>query len=591
MERLNWAMLGVMGIVTALGLGTSTGAGKAKTNEEPLSVVVSSNVSNLPPCAACLKHASSTPVVTATPAATKLATDEPCTGNCQETGVCCDKSLSKKDGVVSIARTGELFEFAIPANKKPVASTAPVCEGDCPFSKKQEVVATPAASTTSITANVVCEGECCLSKKATATASATTTTDCPLAKAGEGLLNLTKNFVCEGGDCLAKPGHGKLTITAVEPASTQPEGLLNLLAAAEAAKSEEKPDGAAIGIVSGGFTLQATPTLNLTTGTLTLTGTADTKGETTRVVIAGQPNAKQTPAQERAVARATRLAAIETKMAQPWTLEFNDTPLTEVVEALQTKLGVPVLLDRRGLEDIAFDPATPLTAGKQPEIEAGEFLRGHLRNYNLTWMIPASNDRVLITSIQTSESMPINRLFDATDLIDENLGPDAIVERIQSLVEPPSWKVNGGNGELTVWQKGNRVSLLCSNTYWTQRAIAELLDDLRLNSGEAGGHAVLPAQQNPVAVLRRYELPTLLDVKDRNARQKLLTNQKQFFLTLLKDEPDFDPAVFEMIEFADQSLLLTKQSPVVHRRIQQTLKLLESQAGGAGGINATNVSQ
>jgi hypothetical protein len=527
MERLNWAVLGLIGIVTALGLGTSSGAGKTKTDEQPVRVTVSSDA---PACSAC-----------------------------QATGACCEQSANKKESGVSIERSSEVFDVKVSGNSK-----AWVIDGTGTCKPVSGEIAS---------------------------------TDCPLTKAAEMIENLTKNYVCEGGECLNKPGQGTLTIKTVDPAPAQPEGLSNLLAAAEAVHQEAKPVSGAGEIVTGGLTIDAKPSLNLTTGTLTLTGTADTtKAASGTLTINAIPNTKgiaivtaQSEAKpaidnSRAAARAAKLAKLEAKMEEPWTLACNETPLNQAVAALQTKLGVPVLLDAKALEDSGIDPGTPLTADQQPEIETGELLRGCLRNHGLTWIIPASNDRILITSLQAMEQTSINRVYEVTDLIDENHGTEAIIERIQSLVEPSTWKANGGQGDLTVWQKGNRVSLICSNTYWAQRAIAELLEDLRLNSGEAGTHAAIRANQPDVAVLKNYELPSLFNIKEQKDKQKQLETYKQSLLNVLKNEPGFDGAIFETLEFGNRTVLMTKQLPAVHQQIQRVLQMLKQHPGFGGSV-------
>jgi len=556
MERMNWAVLGLIGIVTALGLGTSSGAGKTKTDEQSVAV---SAASDKPSCSACCNHASATQAV----AATKPASDEACAGNCAATGVCCDKSLLKLDAALVA---------------KPETH---VCEGECISGKSVSGKAW------------VIDGTGTCKPVSGDVASA----DCPLTKAADAITNLTKQYVCEGGECLTKPGHGTLTIKAVDPATVKPEGLSNLLAAAEAVHQEAKPEIGPGEIVTGGFAINAKPTLNFTTGTLTVTGTAETtKADSGTLtinalpntkgiaIVTTQPEAKPAIDNSRAAARAAKLAKLEEKMAQPWTLALNETPLTQAAAAVQEKYGVPVLLDRRALQEMAFDTETPLTADQQPEIEAGEFLRGYLRNHDLTWMIPASNDRILITSIQAMEAMPINRVYDVTDLIDDNHGAEGIVERIQSLVEPQSWKANGGQGDLTIWQKGNRVSLICSNTYWAQRAIAELLEDLR--SVQETEEKQAPGKtDDKVSVMRRYDLPGTAHLEDAADQQKQIQHQRDFLLALCKDIEGFDPTMFQVAVYGTE-MLVTKQTPAVHRKLQQTLKLVTPSypcAGGFGG--------
>ncbi len=424
MERLNWAVLGLLGVITALGLTTSSGAGKSAPSQQPTSITATANA---PACSACRSHAATQkPVAVATPATTsKPVADEACAGICQAGGVCCDKNLSKN------------------------------------------------------------------------TVSTVAATDCPLAKTGDTILDLTKNYICEGGECftlqqpqgnsqkwsLSSKGcfpeqPGTVTITAnAEPA--KPEGLLDLTAAASAVQP--------------------------TTGAATFTFTP---------LAAKLETAKPQADYSRAAARAEKLAEIEAKMAEPWDLEFKDAKLEDIAKQVQEKYGVPVIIDRKALEEAAFGLATPITATKHPENEAGDCLRGMLNDLALTWMIPESNDRIFLTTVTAEQAMPIKRVFDVTALTDTNQSPEALVELIQLHIEPSTWSargatsvmgawknnknvrlistnnylvkqsgpgsIGGGTGVMSVWKNGKNVFLVSTNSYWVQRAVADFLADLRL---------------------------------------------------------------------------------------------------------------
>jgi hypothetical protein len=316
-----------------------------------------------------------------------------------------------------------------------------------------------------------------LSKKATA--SATATTDCPLTKAAEMIENLTKNYVCEGGECLTKPGQGTLILKTIEE-SAKPEGLSNLLAAAaaveanqpEAATAENGTTANTITITSGDLTKSGT-------GTLTLQLDADAKLGDAKAALA-KIAAPQSPADNsRAAARAAKLAKIEAKLEAPWELESEKITLEELVSVVQEKYGVPVIIDRKALEEAAFDIATPFTATKQPEIEAGQYLRGLLRDRGLAWIIPASNDRVLITTISEMENTPIRRVYEVTDLVGDD--PESLLQQLESTLTPIIW-VAGNSSNLMIRNHGPRCYLMATHDYWSQQELKMLLEDLRLQA-------------------------------------------------------------------------------------------------------------
>lgn len=612
MERLNWAVLGLMGLVTALGLSTSSGAGKAKTDEQPVSVAASSSAPACSDCSACQAQKTAAAAETSNSAVAKpdfdtlialiesttkattgnLVPGESCPGNCAATGVCCDKSLPKS-------------ETALAAK-----SEAHPCEGECCLSKKSVGLADGKSSATQ--GFVICgDGTC---KSVTAEAK---TLGCPLAKAADALANLTKQYVCEGGECLAKPGVGTLTITAVDPAPAQPEGLLNLQAAADAAKSEPfkgtLTNGAELALTPeeqakreanrawlGSIIAVAPPELledlkmpevfrsrykNSTPNFQPAEVTPHMFKPTLvppRFVIP----AEQEPVidNSRAAARAEKLAKIEAKLEAPWELEIEKITLEELASAVQQKYGVPVIIDRKALDEAAYDLATPINVAKQPEIEAGEYLNGLLKDLGLTWIIPGSSDRVLITTITGMENTLLKRVYDITDLVDAEEGsensPSALGQTIVDMISPNTWKSNGGIGDISIWKSGNSISLIAMNAYWEQRELHRLLEELRSKASPKNEHAAAVVKPGPVAVLRRYPLPSMLDVENRLERQQMMAAHRSFLLNALKDIEGFDNTLFDIVEFNERDIILvTKQLPGVHKAISKKLNFITDDVG------------
>lgn len=581
MERLNWAVLGLIGIVTALGLGTSSGAGKTKSDEQPVSVAATSIA---PSCDACrIAQAEAATKVSAT----SIKTDDACPGNCAATGVCCDKSMSTKSGVVSITRTGEVYDVIIPADKKPDSNIwidvpsgvalkrpsgpiqdldKPVCESDCPLCKKKDDV--PNLDQAIAPRSGLVEQY----------NPTTGTTDCPLTKAADAITNLTKFYVCEGGECLTKPNHGTLTITAVEPASTQPEGLSNLLAAAEAVEAS-KPVPASSGSTGSTIILNSEDLTKAATGTLTLSVQAtDAKPAVAIVTETKAADAKPAIDNSRAAARAAKLAKLEAKLEAPWELEVEKITLEKLASAVQQQYGVPVIIDRKSLEEAAFDLQTPINVVKQPEIEAGEYLKGALNDLALTWIIPASSDRVLITTQTAMEGKPLTKVYDIADLmVDENDGQEPLIQSIQNLISPTTWKNNGGQGDLTVWKIEGGVKLVVSNNYWVQRELADFLTDLR--SGTASKpNAVKKTAEHKASYWKRYTLLEVKEAKDAQQRQNLLAARREFLLAICRNIEGFDPENFEVANY-DGDMLVTKQTTAVHRQIDKQLGLVAPSVG------------
>ncbi len=118
MERLNWAVLGLIGIVTALGLGRAT-AREDEEREQSVNVAASSST---PGCDACRiaqpkqrqksQRLRSSPMMLAPASAKRM-------------GACCDKSLPKSESQASVTAF--------------VHDTKVVCQGVCSEEAKQQV--------------------------------------------------------------------------------------------------------------------------------------------------------------------------------------------------------------------------------------------------------------------------------------------------------------------------------------------------------------------------------------------------------------------------------------------------------------------
>jgi hypothetical protein len=610
MERLNWAVVGLMGLVTALGLTTSSGGGKAQTElvDSEVEVIACAPLTSTAPTsdAATIELAVNVPAAThahagcSACAAKNAGGHEPagskafdelvaliqssvkpstgvhvhagdCPGNCQETGVCCDKSLPKSGAAVA------------------TKTETPPCEGECLLGKKQEVVAN-LDQALAPRSGVLVETQ----------SSTAPCIDCPLAKATAALTNLTKNFVCEGGDCLAAKDHGTLTIKAVDPAvspvlTTNPEGLLNLVAAAEVAAANAEPIKTEPGTATSASTITITND-GLTkagSGTLTLSiKAADVQPAAAATTLAEQfqaAEAKPAIDNSRAAARAAKLAKLEAKLSQASFLKSEETKLADIAELIESKLEMPVILDRKALEEAAFDTAIPFYIGAHPEMELGDHLLGILKDVSLTWLIPASNDRVLITTTTAAESTHLNRVYEVSDLVGNGFSDaEEMIERIESLVAPMTWASRGGRGDISVWQKDSRAALMVSNTFATHRELTDLLEDLRLVSASKEKAAAKQISDKQEPLLKRYTLQVFDPSISFEDRAKIRKTQSETFAALFKEIPEFDPAALQVIELDHQSILVTKQSPKVHAQIVEYFKILEWDPRKHGGLTGAN---
>ncbi|MGC4003095.1 MAG: hypothetical protein QM811_08150 [Pirellulales bacterium] len=167
---------------------------------------------------------------------------------------------------------------------------------------------------------------------------------------------------------------------------------------------------------------------------------------------------------------------IMAKLNEPSTLEFQEARLEDVVEFLAKKHDLPVQVDVKALEEAAFDTATPITL-RTTKLPLRHALRLLLRDKSLAYVV--DNDSLILTSRVAMENTQTVRAYSVGDLIEEVDGEAdfaSFIEMAQSLIQPNTWKANGGQGDCVVYR--GRV-FLASNTQEVHEELADFLTKLR----------------------------------------------------------------------------------------------------------------
>ena len=215
--------------------------------------------------------------------------------------------------------------------------------------------------------------------------------------------------------------------------------------------------------------------------------------------------------------------AILKALDEPAVLEFNKTPFHEVFERIQKQYNIPVVIDRKGLEELGVSIDMPVTASisHAPLHSALDLM---LDDLQLTWTV--KSDVLFITSFERDQLHLIVKSYDVIDLIlptgdrpyrgdrlpgvspdvwpwpgsaqsspqmcglcgngmsssmpangngmrersDENL-----IDLITSTVQPSRWDAVGGPGSIAGFQH----FLVISQSFRVHREIKALLDELR----------------------------------------------------------------------------------------------------------------
>lgn len=176
-------------------------------------------------------------------------------------------------------------------------------------------------------------------------------------------------------------------------------------------------------------------------------------------------------------------------------LDFNDTPLLDVVTQLEGDYGIPILFDRSALDEVAIAPDTEVTISisnvtlrsaldlmlRQPEMQ------------DLTYII---EDEVLLITTNDVANATMQTIVYRVDDFEHFVRSKGeskstsncyspLQDVITSCVEFSSWQENGtGEGELHLMKPG---LLVVSQTRSVHRKIVELLSDLRKVKAEIEG--------------------------------------------------------------------------------------------------------
>ena len=147
-------------------------------------------------------------------------------------------------------------------------------------------------------------------------------------------------------------------------------------------------------------------------------------------------------------ARSTNLPQDGTRISQPSSaslpedlqalndeviLEFNESPLSEVVDFLKNANDIPIIIDRRALDETGMASDTPVTVSF-----AGISLRSGLARMlgelDLDYFI--QNEVLVITSREAARAQLDPRIYKIDGL---KIAEDKLIEIITSMVAPDTW--------------------------------------------------------------------------------------------------------------------------------------------------------
>lgn len=238
--------------------------------------------------------------------------------------------------------------------------------------------------------------------------------------------------------------------------------------------------------------------------------------------------------------------AIQNALTKKIDWNFNETPLAEVAEKLHEELKIPVLLDRRALNDLGVTPETAVSF-KISGILAKSALRLLLSELGLTTMI--RNEVLLITSPDIADNHLLTITYDVTDLVvvaeGEEPDFDSLIDMITKTIKPTTWDGVGGTGSVQPYQSVGITAIVVSQTEDVHEQLAQVLADLRALRRPVKEPKTKDAAQNAAPLEKHAPLELSQTEKASRLTEKIIRASLKKSITLdFVEEPLLDAIAF-----------------------------------------------
>ncbi len=199
-------------------------------------------------------------------------------------------------------------------------------------------------------------------------------------------------------------------------------------------------------------------------------------------------------------------ATIEQALSSMATVEFLETPLSEVARYLQDTHQIPVILDKRALDDVGMGSDTPVTISMHG-ISVRSALNLMLKELDLTYVV--RDEVLLITTPETSQRELPMFVYPVSDFLVPTSEPvnarmtggalSSLLDMIESTVMPDSWDHVGGAGCISPIEPWGL--LVISQTAEVHERVTNLLQTARRARHAASAVAGVPQSLTPTIQL------------------------------------------------------------------------------------------
>jgi len=184
------------------------------------------------------------------------------------------------------------------------------------------------------------------------------------------------------------------------------------------------------------------------------------------------------PAAEAPPTAAALEARIETALGEVTSLEFTESPLSEIVEFLKERHKLAIQLDTAALDTAGVTTDTPVTIDVEG-VTLRSALNLMLKNIELTYCL--QDGVLLITTPEEVDSRLVREVYDARHFIYVTVGfgkrsrdADGLVELVVTHVQPTTWTDVGGMGAIQILDEG----MIVAQSWSIQQEVGQFMQSL-----------------------------------------------------------------------------------------------------------------
>ena len=162
---------------------------------------------------------------------------------------------------------------------------------------------------------------------------------------------------------------------------------------------------------------------------------------------------------------------IRRELAESTTVEFVDTPLTDVISFFVDLHQIPIKLQHAALEEAGIAADTPVTCSLA-NVSLHSVLRVLLEPLDLTYLV--DGEVLMIATLAQAQERPEVRVYNVEGIATDK-SIDDLIKVITMTCTPESWSSTGGVGQIEKFH-GRLVIRQSGEVQWQ---IARLLADLK----------------------------------------------------------------------------------------------------------------